>query len=234
MQATRRTTILLLQILAVGAILLGAGRVSGEPFLDLYGGVAQTESARVTASHRDCDDFFFFAFCGPETKATRDVGFDPSATYGIRGGYWFERVPWVGLAGDLSYFEAKGNDARFQIIPFSLLVMFRLPLLTTDEIPKGRLQPYVGLGPSFIYQKAMVDVRPEVEKKVGIDSVEVGLDVRAGLTWQFHRRVGVFAEYRFTHVSISADDEGDFSVRTERVDATLNTHHFLAGVSIRF
>ncbi len=47
----RRPTVRLVQILAFGLVALGAGRVSGEPFLDLYGGVAQTEATRVTAAH---------------------------------------------------------------------------------------------------------------------------------------------------------------------------------------
>ncbi len=36
--------------------------------------------------------------------------------YGVRSGYWFEAVPWVGLAGDLSHFEAKGDDVRFRVM----------------------------------------------------------------------------------------------------------------------
>lgn len=230
----KRGTVLLAQLLAVGLVALDASRVSGEPFLDLYGGVAQTESTRVTAAHRDCAVGFFFAFCSPETRAARRGRFDTSPTYGVRGGYWFETIPWLGVAGDLSHFEAKDDDARFRLTPFSLLVMARLPLLATEEIPRGRLQPYLGLGPSIIVQEATVDFRPEVDRRVNVDSAEVGLDVRAGLTWQFHRRVGLFAEYRFTHVSISGDNESDFPVGTERVDATLSTHHFLSGISIRF
>lgn len=230
----RRATVVLAATLGFGMALLGASRAWGEPFLDLYGGVAQTDSTHVTAAQRDCDVGFFFAICGPETKATRDVDFDLSGEYGIRGGYWFEPVPWLGIAGDLSTFRAEGDHVRFRIIPFSILVMARLPLLITDEIPRGRLQPYVGVGPSIFYQDATIDFRPEVAKKIGTSSVEVGLDVRAGLAWQFHRHVGLFAEYRFTYLPISIDKDSDFGPTTEQVDAKLNTHHFLLGVSIRF
>jgi hypothetical protein len=114
------------------------------------------------------------------------VDFDTSATFGIRGGYWFEPVPWVGVAGDLSTFTADGDEAKFHLIPVSILVMLRLPLLTTDEPPGGRLHPYLGLGPSLVYQKATVDYRPEVDRKVKLSSVEIGFDARLGLGWQFH------------------------------------------------
>jgi len=233
----RRTSIRLVPILALGVVGLGAGRVSGEAFLDLYGGVAKTDSTRAMAGHRRCTSVFLFgSSCSPETKATRDVDFDLSPEYGIRGGYWFPGFPYVGLAGDLSTFRAEGDDVKFHLIPFSLLFMVRAPLLPTDEIPHGQLQPYLGLGPTLFYQKATVDYRPEVGQKIKLNSVEVGFDARLGLTWQFHKRVGLFAEYRFTYLPISADDDDDDfgGARTERVDARLNTHHILLGVSIRF
>ncbi|HET9489113.1 MAG TPA: outer membrane beta-barrel protein [Methylomirabilota bacterium] len=226
--------ILLAGILAAGAVLLGGRPALAEPFLDLYGGAAQTESARVTAGQRDCDVGFFFAVCGPETEATRNADFDLSATFGVRGGYWIDPVPWLGVAGDLSTFEADAADVRFRIVPFSVLVMFRLPLLATDEIPRGRLQPYVGVGPSIAYYDTTVDFRPELARKLRFDSVELGLDVRAGLAWQFHPRVGVFTEYRFTYLPIDTDEDSDFGPIEERVDTKLNTHHILMGVSIRF
>jgi opacity protein-like surface antigen len=112
--------------------------------------------------------------------------------------------------------------------------MLRLPLLTTDDIPRGRLQPYLGVGPAIAYYDTTVDFRPELPRKLRFDSVELGLDVRAGLAWQFHPRVGVFTEYRFTYLPIDIDEDSDFGPIEERVDAKLNTHHILMGVAIRF
>ena len=103
----------------------------------------------------------------------------------MRGGYWFDSVSWVGVAGDVSFFEAEAHHVRFRIVPVSLLVMLRVPLLVTDEIPGGRLQP----------------------KKVAVRSVEAGFDAHLGLLWQFHRHFGVFAEYRFTHLPMDGSHE---------------------------
>ena len=58
----------------------------------------------------------------------------------------------------------------------------------------------------------------------------LGAEARVGLTWLLHRNVGLFAEYRLTHVAIPDGSDRD----GERVDATLNTHHVLGGVSLRF
>lgn len=183
----QRPTAQLVPLVVLGLVVLAVSRASGEPFLDLYGGIADTESTRVTATDRNCTTVFPFLLdvCSPETKATRNVGFETSATYGVRGGYWFEPVPWVGLAGDLSYFEAEAPAARFRVVPLSLLVMLRLPLLATEEIPKGRLQPYVGLGPSIFFHEATVDFRDEGVRKVRLSSAELGFDARLGLAWQF-------------------------------------------------
>jgi opacity protein-like surface antigen len=225
--------------LAVAALLSGPSRVWGEPFLDFYGGVAETQSARVTAQHRDCSgDALLRSLCSSWTKATTTVDFETAGTFGLRAGYWFERAPWLGLAGDVSFFEAEGQDARFKVVPVSLLLMLRLPLLTTEDIPKGRLQPYFGVGPSFFHQDASVDFRPQVDKKVSISSWGIGVDTRVGLAWQVHRHVALFTEYRFTHLPVSANDETDLfglhAAATKRLDATLNTHHLLAGISFRF
>ena len=103
----------------------------------------------------------------------------------MRGGYWFDSVSWVGVAGDVSFFEAEAHHVRFRIVPVSLLVMLRVPLLVTDEIPGGRLQP----------------------NKVAVRSVEAGFDAHLGLLWQFHRHFGVFAEYRFTHLPMDGSHE---------------------------
>ena len=78
----------------------------------------------------------------------------------------------------MSFFEAEAHHVWFRIVPVSLLVMLRVPLLVTDEIPGGRLQP----------------------NKVAVRSVEAGFDAHLGLLWQLHRHFGVFAEYRFTHL----------------------------------
>jgi len=112
------------------------------------------------------------------------------------------------------------------------------------------LQPYVGIGGSiFIVPNFDVDFRPAVAQKMSTNSVEFGLDTRAGLAWQFHRRFALFAEYRFTHVGIEVKEKQcvancvvpvintgaqgqELTRRT--TETTLDTHHLLFGVSFRF
>jgi hypothetical protein len=216
--------------------------VSGEWFADLYAGASMSQDADVSVEE--------FAPLFTPASAHRTVAFDPSITYGGRLGYWFKWVPWVGIAVDASSFRAEGKGVDIDLIPVSALFMLRWPLLTSAGTPYGRLQPYVGIGGStFIVPSLDVDFRPAVAQKISTDSAEFGLDTRAGLAWQFHKRFALFAEYRYTHVRIEIDEKGCAAPpcttsilppgpqgfdNSRRVEATLDTHHLLVGVSLRF
>ena len=131
-------------------------------------------------------------------------------TVGGRGGYWFDRGPrWLGVALDVSYFEPEysgsGNVAKLKIqtITVTPLAMFRLPLLETPEHPNGRLQPYVGVGPGIFHQKATVQFGSGAGD-ISDEGFAVGVDVRAGVAYEFLPNWALFLEYRFTHVNDSA------------------------------
>ena len=130
---------------------------------------------------------------------------------GIQGGYWLESVPWLGGAVDVSYFQADGDNVDITVIPSSLLVMLRWPLLTSDEFPKGRLQPYMGVGPSFFYLESTADFTPTISRKLRDAALDVGLDVRSGLAWQFHKHFALFTEYRFSYLHRSSPSGGSRS-----------------------
>ncbi len=218
-------------------------QVSAEYFIDVYGGVASTASADVSVSVRESTGrALCFLFCSPETKthkATQKVDFDSSFTIGGRLGYWAESYPWLGGAIDGSSFQADGDNVEISVSTVSLLLMVRWPfLLTSPEIPKGRLQPYVGVGPGFFFADMSADFRPTVSKKVDASARGVGLDVRAGLAWKFHPHVAIFGEYRFTGVSLNqnTDCKTLFCPKpNNRIEeTTLTTNHVLAGLSFRF
>jgi opacity protein-like surface antigen len=109
--------------------------------------------------------------------------------------------------------------------------MFRWPLFESPEHPNGRLQPYLGIGPSVFYQKATVEFRSGVGD-FSDDSFAVGVDARAGVAYEFLPNWALFLEYRFTHVSDSP--EGRINGEKTTVDVDLNTNAVLLGVSYRF
>jgi opacity protein-like surface antigen len=204
-----------------------------EWFLDVYGGESSTKDASVTAEITS----YGIAMATTTRSRTEKVDFDVSFMMGGRLGYWFEKLPWLGVSFDLSYFKAEGEKAEFDVVPLSLLLMLRCPLFKNENFPKGKLQPYAGVGPGYFFTNSRVNFRPALQDSVSGSSGEVGFDLRAGLAWQFHKHWAIFGEYRYTDVKIDFTQEDFlplFSGTDESMKTHLNTNHFFAGISYRF
>ena len=203
--------------------------IRAEWLTDVYLGAAITDDSEVKV-----DSYF------PRESASEKTSYGTSFTFGGRFGYWMDFFHYLGLALDLSYFQADSEKVDFSIVPLSLLFMLRWPLLTSEDYPHGKIQPYLGGGPSAIYYDMSVDLRPAVSDKVSDWSFDTGWDFRAGLLWQFHKNFGVFGEYRYTHYKINYKDKTadwilGFEPRTRvKVETPLDTHYFLTGISLRF
>jgi hypothetical protein len=197
-------------------LLVGLARpASAEWFLDAYGGASITADADVTVRNG--------------TTVDDKVKFDTEAMGGGRLGYWLEGLPWLGVAGDVSYFAPAGQgdtaETRLEVVPMSPLVMFRLPLLGSADFPKGRLQPYVGGGPGFFLTSVKVDV-PGLGEQSTDWQFEVGADARAGITFMITPAFGTFVEGRYTW--FSANPGG----RSTEFD--IETLHVAGGITLRW
>ena len=83
-------------------------------------------------------------------KFKADAKFKISFTVGGRVTYWTQRLPWLGVAFDASYFDAEAKNANIDFPVFGLSVlMMRYPLFPNEQFPHGKLQPYLGLGPEL-------------------------------------------------------------------------------------
>jgi opacity protein-like surface antigen len=211
MRLLRLTTL----TLGLGLVLIGPHPASAEWFLDVYGGVSITGDADVEI--RDT------------ITADDKVEFDTEGMGGARLGYWLEGLRWLGVAADVSYFApaAQGTivETRLEVIPISPLVMFRLPLLESPEFPKGRLQPYLGIGPGFFLTSVKVDA-PGLGEQSTDWQFEVGVDARAGVAFMFTPVVGTFLEGRYT--AFSTDPGG------RSTDFDIETLHVMGGITIRW
>jgi opacity protein-like surface antigen len=219
-------TVLLLSWLVMAPVLAYA-----EFFGDLYGGA--TLPGHAAASHTQTQP--------TAANLTRQLDFDAGPTLGFRAGYWFARFPWLGVAGDLSYFSRKAEGASISAVPISLLFMLRWPLLASEEHPTGKLQPYIGFGPSLVAGNSSIDVAPLTKTQDG-SFTTLGADARAGLLWKLHRHIGVFGEYRFTYFSAGTFDEQcqpppqpcravpRDAITVNTTDTSLTTHQILIGL----
>jgi opacity protein-like surface antigen len=228
---------------AVTWLVVGACPAAAEWFTDLYGGLNVTESHHFSLDGQ---------LDGVATAGlVSNVSFDKSFLVGGRVGHWFESPEFFGLGLDVSYFRpdigaqtkiGKGTitdtrgvlfkapinvsgagPVRFREVDFSITavsfdLMLRWPMLVSTDFPHGRLQPYLTIGPGlYIQHLERFDTR-----------TTHGLKVGGGVAWELTRSIGLFAEYRYTHVR-AALHSGKIKFRTH-----LSTHHFLSGISFRF
>ena len=209
----RRLTVLLSVMLAI--VVLAPAGASAEWFVEGYLGPAITTGSKL--------EFTLFNNEQKENLSGRS-----SPEFGLRLGSWLDdySLPWLGVALDVSYFRPATD---VQTVPLSVLLMARYGFLKDAEVPAGRLQPYVGVGPGLFFSNANGSIGFH---DVDDTSTDVGLDFRAGLAFRFDRNWGAFAEYRFTHVTPS----WNIDVFGGKADAstTFNTHHVVLGVSYRF
>jgi outer membrane protein W len=219
---------------------IGPTQALAEGFMDIYGGWASTRDADIDLTITTTSFGLLTGRTYTTTESHKEkIEFGSSYTLGARvGGYWSKDFPYVGLAIDASYFKVGDEHAKIHVIPLSVLVMLRYPLFKNEKFPYGKIQPYAGIGPSLILSIFDVDFRPNLSENLHDSSIDLGLDVRAGMAWQFHKHLALFGEYRYTNFNISAKTEGGaiipFSSSYYTIKTQLGTNHFLAGISYRF
>jgi opacity protein-like surface antigen len=232
---------------AVAAFLLAtlgirAPSARAELAFDIFGGVSWTKSTDVAVDGIDNTNVNV-------KGVFSNVELDPGWTAGLRLGYWLESAPFLGFGIDGFYFQlpvpaqtvastvnvsGKIFDKpisttssglvrlpSFQLpsAGFSPQLMLRWPLLTSSDLPKGRFQPYVGLGPAWA-------VTIDTDKAALI----LGGLVRGGISFQIFQHLSLFAEYRYSFFpDFELRDKNGLHFRTD-----LDTHNVVGGISIRF
>jgi opacity protein-like surface antigen len=122
--------------------------------------------------------------------------------------------------------------ASLSVTSVGLDVLLRWPLLRSGAFPRGRLQPYVAVGPA-IYIVRFHDTSNFSPSNQSDSDTVVGAKAAGGLAWQITRNLALFTEYRFTHF----DPEFEFQASPFgrlTVNAPITTHSVLGGLSFRF
>jgi len=151
----------------------------------------------------------------PYPVTAENIGLRPSVVGGLKGGYFFHRFPYFGIEGEFSYANFKVREQTVTISPplvdvgevpnpvtgsqvripsQSLSVMTialhfigRYGFFKDEEIPFGRLQPYVGIGPGFVVIYGEVDA-----------AKNFSLEALAGVRYMIQKNLSIFMEYNLS------------------------------------
>jgi len=214
----------------------------GEWYLGAYSGVSYLPAADWKISQ----DF------GPpfQSRTVKNVVYQPGILGGIKFGRYFDSLPWFGVEVETNFSRHNIHGNQGQISPpvpggptnalggadwfmiwdtqFSLLA--RYGFLQDKEIPFGRLQPYVGIGPGF----ELVYARKDSAKNFAIEA-------QAGVRYMCTQKIGIFIEYKFSY-QFDVEYQNFLITKESAINPpiggtmTFNVpdHRFVVGVSYHF
>jgi len=106
----------------------------------------------------------------------------------------------------------------------ALHLVGRYGFLPDQEVPFGRLQPYVGIGPGLVMLYAEAD-----------SAKNFGLELEAGLRYMFTKHLGGFVEYKFSKqwaVELESQQLANMPASTATFDFA--RHQVVAGLAYHF
>jgi opacity protein-like surface antigen len=204
-------------------------------------------AAYLGLSYLPTQDWQFAQFFSPDLlgRTAQNVSYRPGFQGGIKFGRFFDTLPWFGMEMELSLCKNDIPGQNLRIAPmtaagpnnltfspdrfliwatqFNLLV--RHGFLKDKEVPFGRLQPYLGIGPGF-----------EVVYAANDSAKNFAIETQAGLRYMFTPDIAIFGEYKFSYQF--AVEYQTFDVPGHRPVGTmffdLPHHRFILGVSYHF
>lgn len=226
MGSARRVSRLSLVLFSLlGVVALTPRLARSEPFSLLYLGFALTEDAAYELNG---------APLPPSVICLSQCSSAKSAVGGLRVGYWFERLPWLGAAGDFSAFVTGwGIESPYEVTayPISGLATARLRLIQREGYENGRVQPYLAVGPSLFLSTAVVNsgwAAIGSSQSASTTTADIGLDARVGVEFLTADWFGIAIEYRYTYAKPTWTLEGQ-EVRSE-----ISSNHFILGLGVHY
>jgi opacity protein-like surface antigen len=196
-------------------------------------------------SYLPSSDWGFFKFPSPyQGHTAKNIIYQAGPQVGLKFGRFFDTLPWFGLEVEWSF---SRNDHRAQNITITpplpngkdsflyttdwfmawamqVNMLARYGLLKDKEVPAGRLQPYVGLGPGF----EIVYGKTDSFKNFAIETL-------AGIRYMCTKNIGIFCEYKFSY-QFSVEYENALVDKQQLGTMTFDFphHRFVVGVTYHF
>ena len=205
--------------IALGIALAGVTSppaASAEPYLAGYAGAAFTEN-------KDLRTELELSGAPFVNGRARNLSFDTAPVFGAKIGYFFGADVLGGNTGielDAYHFEpdvprqfvkfsgmlpgstgdtrTEIQSANIQVTAITVNALYRFRLAADRDYPRGRFQPYVGIGAgAFIARLATTTSPFDVNKDIDDTQVRAGVQALAGARWFVTRNIALFAEYKF-------------------------------------
>jgi opacity protein-like surface antigen len=178
-------------------------------------------------------------------RTAQNITYQPGIVGGLKFGRYFDRYPWLGLEVETSFSRQAihggqgtisppvpggppkailGSD-RFYIWATQVNLLARCGFLKDKEIPFGRLQPYVGLGPGFEVMYGTYD-----------SAKNLAIEVQGGLRYMLNYNLAIFGEYKFS-CQFDVEYENVFLSKgppSGAMSFDVPRHRFIVGVSYHF
>lgn len=177
-------------------------------------------------------------------RTAKNIVFQPGPQVGVKFGRFFETLPWFGLEVETSFSRNSHRAQNISLTPalpnvknsflyttdwfmawaMQINMLARHGFLKDKEVPFGRLQPYIGLGPGFevVYGKT--------------DSAKnFAIEAQAGLRYMCTENVGIFVEYKFSYqFRVEYEQVLIAPQRPATMTFDLPHHRFVVGVTYHF
>ena len=197
----------------------------------------------------------------------RDLTFDSSVVFGGKAGYFFRQDVLGGNVGaelDVYHFEpdfgaqtvrfagtfagvtgdisTRLQSANIDVTAVTVNFVYRYHLLSKPEYPRGRLQPYVGVGAgAFIASLETRTSTFDANKEIRDTDVRPGFQALGGARFFLMPNIALFAEYKFIQTetfSFKFKESGTISgfpvTETARDRADLTSHLFYGGIAFHW
>ena len=184
-----------------------------------------------------------YRIAGQDSTA-RNMAIDPGVTGGIKLGYFLDSCPYLGVEAEGSIGNQPQPSQTVSLNPpvggvvatgrvtsqnllvwtMALHLVGRYGFLPDQEVPFGRLQPYVGIGPGLVMLYAEAD-----------SAKNFGLEVEAGLRYMFTKHLGGFLEYKFSKqwaVELESQQLANLPASTATFDFV--RHQVVVGLAYHF
>jgi len=244
---------MIIGVFAAFVLLLSAPtQVRAELIAELYGGNGFTQKHNAHVNLPDAGI----------TATHEALQFDSAATIGGRVIYWIDTFSYLGFGLDASHFF--GPDQKNQISLTNLCVagvgcsmspetlkkfnnnvttvgldvMLRYPLFVSAQFTKGRLQPYLSVGPAM-FITTLKDTDNFIPARQSSTYTSLGVKAGAGLMLFLTKSIGAFIEYRDSNFQAknkyyNARVVHDLTLGKTLGNATFNTQAIIGGISFSF